>query len=363
MSNFYGAIVYNDKQLSVMVYNVFEDQQYIVAKRDIQNIDIRECKSQDVIAKIALEINNNLGMIEDELNIRLHKVDLIVDPDTFYIDTKSFTITFEEPHIFISTDATKIAEQAQRYDNSKPGYVVVNFTSANYIADGVTYQNPVGKKGKNFTVNGELVYVDDPTIFPLEKIVRESRYEIERKLVSSHLLLYTSMFENKQAIIEFGRSGMKFVTKNDDLIQNFTTEFGFGHMFGKIYLELTKSFSEEDSEKAVRFLQNNFKLKPIKFDFEVIPNLNFSTLVGLFKVVATEYFNWTIASVARQGIDIQKIYSIVNGYSNEEWVRFLNDDLNLNAQEYAVPSVTGNFKEDLKVCNAIAVNEKMRLKG
>lgn len=363
MSNFYGAVVYNDQQLSVLVYNKFDEQQYIVAKRNIFNKDIREVKTQDYFAKIGHEINQTMGAIEDELGIRIYKIDLIVDPNTFYIDAKSFTVNFEEDHIFLVTDARKIGEQAQRYDNSKQGYAVTNFTAASYSVDNVIQKNPVGKKGKVFTVNGELVYVDDATMLPLERIISESRYDLDRKLVSSHLLLYTNMFDNKQAIIEFGRGGMKFVTKNNNLIQNFTTEFGFGHMFEKTYIELLKNFNSEESEAAVRFLQKNFNLKPIKFDFEVVPNLKFSELASIFKAIATEYINWTLKSVEEQGIEIQKIYSIVNGYSNEEWVKFLNDQLNLNAQEYVVTSVIGNFKEDLKVSNAIAVNEKMRLKG
>ncbi len=360
----YGALVYNDEQLYAIAYNVFESQVYLAFRDEIYQGDIKKCKTDDEIIEVAESVNVVFKRIEDELAVRIRTIDLIVDPDTFYFETKSFrTGEFEEEHVLVASDVEKITSRALRYDSANDGYAAANFTANEFFIDDVQKSKPIGESGKNFVFNGELVYIDDATLHPLERIISESKYTKDNVIVSSHLLKYTSKFENKDAIIEFGRSKMKFITKNDDLVQNFAMDFGIGHMYEKVYLELVNTFEPEASEQVVRYLQNNFKLEKIKFDFDIVEGISFNHVVALFRGIASEYVQGILLQVLKQGIEIKRIYSITNDYSNDEWVRFLQSVLELEVKEYKVPAISGNFKSDLKVSNAIVINDKMRMKG
>lgn len=363
MSKYYGALAYNDEKLLAIVYSLFEGQQYIIASEEVYSGDIAMLSGMEGVSKIAKKLNDTMGGIEEEIGTRIHRLDLIIEPKQFYYESKSFEVVFEEMHAITEEDIKKITEKAVRYDTAKTDYSTANFTPTAYIVDGVEKQNPIGVNGRKFTITGDLVFIDSNTLYPLERIIDDSRYRKLEVLVSSHLLKYSRGFNNREAIIEFGRMKMKFITKMDDLSQNFNMDFGLGHIYQKTYIQLVEEFSPEDSEKAVRYIQNNFKLTDVKFDFELAPGILYSYAISIFKSIASEYIQGVILQVYKQGIEIKKIYSITNDYANDEWVMFLKTFLEIEVEEYEVKTVNGNFKQELKVYNSIAVADKMRLKG
>ncbi|WOO87234.1 hypothetical protein RZE82_08960 [Mollicutes bacterium LVI A0039] len=363
VSKYNGALAYNDEKLYAIVYNIFEGQQYVVASEVVHTGDVTAMSGLDDFAKLGKKLNDVLGTIEDEIGTRIHRLDLIVEPNQFYYEAKSFEVEFEEAHMITKADVEKIVDKAVRYDTAKAGYTTANFTPISYLVDNVSKTDPVGCIGKKIVITGDLVFVDSDTLYPMERIIEDSRYRKQDIIVSSHLLKYAGGFANNQAIIEFGRMQMKFLTKTDDLAQNFNMDFGIGHIYQKTYMELLKEFTPEDSEKAVRYMQNNFKLTAVDFDFEVAPGIKYSYALEIFKKIASEYIQGVIYQVFKQGIEFKKIYSITNDYANDEWVMYLKSFLEISVEEFKVPSVSGNFKQELKIFNAIAVNDKMRLKG
>lgn len=363
MNKYYGALAYNDEKLYAVVYNTFEGIQYVMACEEVHSGDITSLTAMDDVSKIGKKLNDVMGEIEEEIGERVHRLDLIVEPTMFYYESKSFEVEFEELHMITADNIKKIVDKAVRYDTAKTGYTNANFTPVGYMVDGVEKSNPIGTKGKKIVVAGDLVFVDSNTLYPMERIIDESRYRKQEILVSSHLLKYAQSFNNNEAIVEFGRMKMKFLTKSDNLVQNFNMDFGLGHIYQKVYMELINEFSATESEKAVRYLQNNFKLSDVIFDFEIATGITFSYASELFKKIASEYIQGVILHVYKEGIEFQKIYSITNDYANDEWVLFLKSFLEINVEEFKVPTVYGHFKQELKIFNAIAVNDKMRLKG
>lgn len=363
MNKYYGALAYNDEKLYAVVYNTFEGQQYVVASELVHSGDITMLTGMETVNNIAKKLNETMGEIEDEIGTRIHRLDLIIEPKQFYYESKSFEVEFEEVHAITNEDLKKIIEKAVRYDTAKADYTTANFTPTAYMVDGVEKKNPIGTNGRKITITGDLVFIDSNTLYPLERIIDDSRYRQLEIFVSSHLLKYSRGFNNSEAIIEFGRMKMKFLTKTDDLAQNFNMDFGIGHIYQKTYMELIEEFSPEDSEKAVRYIQNNFKLSDVKFDFELVPGITHSYVTSIFKKIASEYIQGVLLQVYKQGIEIKKIYSITNDYANDEWVKYLKTFLEIEIEEYKVTTVSGNFKQELKVFNAIAVADKMRLKG
>lgn len=363
MNKYYGALAYNDEELYAIVYNEFEGQQYVVDSKVVYSGDITMLSGMDTVDNIAKRLNDVMGSIEEEIGTRIHRIDLIIEPRQFYYESKSFEVEFEEFHTITVADIEKISDKAVRYDTAKAEYTTANFTPITYSVDGLEKANPIGVNGRKITVTGDLVFIDANTIYPLERIVDDSRYRQLNILVSSHLLKYSRGFKNGDAIIEFGRMKMKFLTKTDNLAQNFNMDFGIGHIYQKTYMQLLEDYSPEDSEKVVRFLQNNFKLTNVKFDFEITAGINYDVANEIFKKIASDYIQGVILQVFKQGIEFKKIYSITNNYANDEWVMFLNSILDLKIEEFKVPSVSGSFNRELKVFNAIAVDNKMRLKG
>lgn len=364
MQNKYnGALAYNDEKLYAIVYNTFEGQQYVIAKEVVYTGDITALTGLDDFAKLGKMLNDKLGEIEDEIETRIHRLDLIIEPAKFYYEAKSFEVKFDEVHTLTIEDVKKIIDKAVRYDTAKAGYTTANFTPTSYTIDGVAKSNPIGCSGKQIVITGDLVFVDSETLYPLERTIEDSRYRSKDVIVSSHLLKYASGLGNNEAIIEFGRMKMKFLTKTDDLAQNFNMEFGLGHIYQKTYVELIKEFSPADSEKVVRYMQNNFKLSDVNFDFEIVPGIKYSYVSTVFKKIASEYIQGVILQVFKQGIEFKKIYSITNDYANDEWVAYLKTFLELAVEEFKVTTVSGNFKQELKIFNAITVNDKMRLEG
>lgn len=363
MSKYYGAVAYNDEKLYATVYSLFEGQQYVIANELVYSGDIAMLSSMESVGKIAKQLNDTMGGIEEEIGTRIHRLDLIVDPKQFYYESKSFEVIFEEMHAITADDIKKITDKAVRYDTAKAEYTNANFTPTAYIIDGVEKANPIGVNGRKITITGDLVFVDSNTIYPIERIIDDSRYRQDNILVSSHLLKYSRGFNDNEAIVEFGRMKMKFITKTDGLTQNFNMDFGLGHIYQKTYMKLVEEFTPEDSEKAVRCLQNNFKLTDAKFDFELTPGIKFSYASSIFKSIASEYIQGVLLQVYKQGIQIKKIYSITNDYANDEWVQYLKSFLEIEVKEYEVKTVNGNFKQELKIFNSIAVADKMRLKG
>ncbi len=363
MNNFYGALAYNDEVLYAVVYNVFEKQQYVVACIEVYKGDIKELKGLEQIGNIAQALNEKMGELEEQLGGRIHKLDLIIEPEKFYYESKTFEMEFDELHTITNDDIDKILNKVVRYDTAKVDYTIANFTPTLYTVDGMEKNNPLGCNGRVVLVTGDLVYADSNTVYAIERIIDDSRYRKNDLLVSSHLLKYSTGFNNGEAIIEFGRMKIKFLTKNDDLTQNFNLDFGIGHIYQKVYLELSEQISAENSEKVVRYLQNNFKLSEIKFDFEIVEGINYSYAVEMFKKIASEYIQGVILQVYKEGIDFKKIYSITNDYPNAEWVNYLKTFIDMDIEEYKVMSVTGNFGRELKIFNAISVANEMRLKG
>lgn len=363
MNKYYGALVYNDEQIDVVAYNAYEGQQYIMGSEVVYKGNISEVKNIDELEQIAQSLNEKMGIIEDEIGTRIHRLDVIVDPEKFYYEAKSFSVDFDEVHTITQSDIDKMIDSALRYDTAKPEYTAANYTAVKYEVDGIEKLNPLATKGKHLVISGDLVFVDSQTLYPLERIVEESRYRQQNVIVSSHLLKYAAGFGNKEAIIEFGRMKMKFMTKNDDIVQNFNMDFGLGHIYMKVYQELLNTHSPEASERVVRYIQNNFKLTPITFDFEITDEILYSEVSELFKKIASEYVQGIILQVYKQGIQFKKIHSITNDYSNDEWIEFLKTFLEIAIEPLKVNSVSGNFKQDLKVYNAISITDKMRLKG
>lgn len=363
MNRYNGVVAYNDEKLKVIVYKNFEGQQYVITNEIVYSGNILNVSSVDEIEKVAKNLNDVLGRIEEEIGERIHRVDLIVEPSQFYYESKTFEVEFEETHKIEEEDIKKIIDKAIRYDTAKSGYTTANFTPVKYLVDGVKRSNPINEVAKKIIVTGDLVFVDIETIYPLERIVEDSRYRKNNTLVSSHLLKYARGFSNEEAIIEFGRMKMKFLTKSEDLVQNFNMDFGIGHIYQKTYMELIKKYPKEESEKVVRYLQNNFKLSEQTFDFEIADGISYNYALSIFKKIASEYIQGIILQVYKQGIEFKKVYSITNDYPNNEWVIYLNTFLNIDVVEFKVPVVSGNFDDELKVFNAISVSEKLRLKG
>lgn len=363
MNKYNGTLAYNDEKIYIIIYNTFEGQHYVIANKILHTGDITKLTGLDEFAKLGKKLNDTLGEIEEELATRIHRLDLIIEPNQFYYEAKSFEVEFEELHTITVNDIEKIAQKAVRYDTANPGYTTANFTPISYMIDGVQKHNPIGEKGKKIVLTGDLVFVDNETLYPLERIIEDSRYRKQEVIVSSHLLKYTETFHNNEAIIEFGRMKMKFLTKSNDLTQNFNMDFGLGHIYQKTYMELLNEFTPEDSEKVVRYMQNNFKLSDVNFDFEVAPGIKYSYVSAIFKKIASEYIQAVILQVYKQGIEFTKIYSITNDYANDEWVKYLKTFLEIDVEEFKVPRVYGNFKQELKIFNAIDAHEKMRLKG
>ncbi len=363
MNKYYGALAYNDEKIYAVVYNVFEGQQYVIANEVVATTDVVNLSGMEEVSKIGKTLNDVLGEIEDEIGTRIHRLDLIIEPNQFYYEAKSFEVEFDELHTITSEDIKKIVDKAVRYDTAKVGYTTANFTPVSYLVDGIEKTNPIGTKGRKIVITGDLVFVDSNTLYPLERVIEDSRYRKQDIVVSSHLLKYAGGFNNNEAIIEFGRMKMKFLTKNEDLAQNFNMDFGLGHIYQKTYMELINEFSAEDSEKVVRYLQNNFKLADVRFDFEIVPGIKYSHVTAIFKKIASEYIQGVILQVFKQGIEFNKIYSITNDYANDEWVTYLKSFLEIGVEEFKVATVSGNFKQELKIFNAIAVHDKMRLKG
>lgn len=363
MNSYNGVVAYNDEKIKVIVYKNFEGQQYVITNKIVYTGNVVNVSSVDEIEKIAKNLNEVLGRIEDEIGERIHRVDLIVEPNQFYYESKTFEVEFEEAHKIEEEDIKKIIDKAIRYDTAKSGYTTVNFTPVKYLVDGVKRNNPINEVAKKIIVTGDLVFVDIETLYPLERIIEDSRYRKNNTLVSSHLLKYARGFSNKEAIIEFGRMKMKFLTKSEDLVQNFNMDFGIGHIYQKTYMELVDKYPKEESEKVVRYLQNNFKLSEQVFDFEIVAGISYNYALSIFKKIASEYIQGIILQVYKQGIEFKKVYSITNDYPNNEWVTYLNTFLNIDVVEFKVPIVAGNFDDELKVFNAISVAEKLRLKG
>lgn len=363
MNKYYGALAYNDETLYAVVYNVFEGQQYVIASEVVYSGDITQLSGMESVSNIAKQLNDTLGEIEDEIGTRIHRIDLIIEPKQFYYESKSFEVEFEELHTIKAEDIKQIVDKAVRYDTAKAEYTTANFTPVTYAVDGVEKTNPIGTKGRKITITGDLVFIDSNTLYPLERIIDDSRYRQLEIIVSSHLLKYSGGFNNNESIIEFGRMKMKFLTKSDGLAQNFNMDFGLGHIYQKTYMELVEEFTPEDCERAVRYIQNNFKLTNIRFDFEIVPGIKYSYVTDIFKRIASEYIQGVILQVYKQGIEFKKIYSITNDYANDEWVAYLKTFLEIEIEEYKVTTVSGNFRQELKVFNAISVTEKMRLKG
>lgn len=363
MNNYFGALAYNDEKLYAVVYNSFEGQQYVIGNEVVYTGDITKLTGLEELAKVGKLLNDKMGEIEEEIGSRIHRLDIIVEPAMFYYEAKSFEVEFDEFHTITVENIKKILDKAVRYDTAKTGYTTANFTPTGYMVDGIEKVNPVGVKGRKIVVGGDLVFVDSNTLFAMKRIIEDSRYRKQDILVSSHLLKYAGGFNNNEAIVEFGRMKMKFLTKSEDLAQNFNMDFGLGHIYQKVYMELIEEYSPEASEKAVRFMQNNFKLSEVIFDFDVAPEIKFSYVTEMFKKIASEYLQGVILHVYKEGIEFRKIYSITNDYANDEWVEFLKSFLEIEVEEFKVTSVSGNFKQELKIFNAIAVNDKMRLKG
>ncbi|WOO88991.1 hypothetical protein R2F61_08995 [Mollicutes bacterium LVI A0078] len=363
MNNYFGALAYNDEKLYAVVYNSYEGQQYVIASREVHVGDITTLSGMEEIAKIGKKLNDVLGEVEDEIGTRIHRLDLIIEPIQFYYEAKTFEVEFEEIHTITPEDIKKIVDKAVRYDTAKSGYTTANFTPVNYVVDGVGKTNPIGAKGRKIVITGDLVFIDSNSLYPLERIIEDSRYRKQDTIISSHLLKYARGFNNNEAIIEFGRMKMKFMTKSENLVQNFNMDFGLGHIYQKTYMELVETHSPEDSEKVVRYMQNNFKLSDIKFDFEVAPGMTYSYVTEIFRKIASEYIQGIILQVFKQGIEFKKIYSITNDYANDEWVKFMKSILEIEIEEFKVNSVSGHFKQELKIFNAIAINDKNRLRG
>lgn len=363
MNNLFGTLVYNDEQLSTVVYTQFEGQVNIVAHKIIETIKINEVTEEQEIQRLAKKFNEVFAGIEDEIGERIRHINLIIDPDAFYFESREFDIPFGEEHILTVDDLDKITDRTIKKCPAKQGYDAVSCLINKYFVDGTEKHNPVGSNLKQLSIVTDIAYVDVQTLTPLERVIEESRYRLAKVIVSSHVLKYANGFINGTAIVEFGRSKMKFITKSDDLIQNFSIDFGIGHIFEKLYMELVESYDSEEALAATRFLQENFKLETIKFDYQISSQISYNMIVESFKSIASEYVLGTLKQIEIQGITINRIFSITNDYSNESWVKFLNDELDINIEELKIPGVCGNFKQDLKVFNAIAINEKMKVKG
>lgn len=364
MANKYQtALAYEAEKLFVIVYNVFESQIYIVAREEVYDGDITQIKSEGNIGEIAALLASRLEQLEAELGSRLRYVDLIIDPNAFYFEDKVFSVEFGDDHSITKKDVEKIVEQTLRYDSAKSGYAVANFTTTEYIIDGKKKLNPVGAVGNKFEISGEFVYVDEGTLYPLERILEESKHLKRDILVSSHLLKYVSNFSDGDAIIEFGNRKMKFISKSDGLVQNFAMDFGIGDIYGEVYTKLLEEYDSRESEEVVRYLQRNLRLSNMKFDFEIVPGISYNKVEKLFRTVASESIQLILLQLVKKGIEIKRIYSISDIHPNEEWVAFLKTFLEKDIQEYKVPSIYGNFRTDLKVSNAIVINDKIKMKG
>lgn len=363
MNKYYGALAYEDEKLTAIVYNSFEGQQYVIANEEVYSGDITKVTGVDASSSIGKKLNDVLGEVEEELGVRIHRLDLIIDPSLYDYEPKSFEVEFDTMHSITADDIKQIVSRAARYDSAKPGYATANFTPTNYIIDGLEKVNPIGVVGRKIVVSGDIVFIDANTLYPLQKVIDDSRYRMDNIIISSHLLKFAASFHSNEAIIEFGRMRMKFITKSAEYTQNFKIDFGIGHIFQKVYMELVEKHSPEDSEKAVRYLQYNFKLSNLKFDYQIAPDITYNQVLEVFNKIASEYIEGVLLQVYKQGIEFKKIYSITNNYANDEWVRYLKSFLEIEVEEFKITSISGNFKQDLKVFNAIAINEKLRLKG
>ncbi len=362
-SNYYGALAYNDEKLYTIVYRTFENEQYVISCDEVYRGEIAKVSKPDEINSITTRINEAIKAIEEDIENRIHRIDLIVEPQQFYYEAKSFEADFDEAKVITKADVDNVHKQAVSIEDGKEGYTPVSFIANQYALDNKKTKSPINEQASKMLVIGDLVYADRNTIYALERILDASRYQKQDILISSHLLKYSTNFADEQAIVEFGRKSIKFLVKNNGLVKNYNIEFGIGNFYEQLYLELIKDHDLKESEKAVRFLQNNFNLANTKFDFEIGKDLTFNTVNSQFVKIVNKYIQGIILQVEKQGVEFTKIYSITNDYSNNEWINCLKRFLEVKIEEYKVNSVNGNFNDELKIFNAIAIKHKLRLKG
>lgn len=356
MSTLYPALVYENSELNMMLFNVYDHVPYLLAKKLIHSGSIKSVVSESEIKKLARRVDDAIIEFEREFSMEYEKIYCVIEPENYYYTNKAFTVEFKDEHTIVKEDFDKIIAKAMRQEEEKEGFSIANFTMLNVEVDDVKAAQAIGKQGKKITVQGELVFVDEPTFYPLERIIADCRSRLSSFIVSSHLLKYASQLESNQAIIEFESNKMNVLVKSEKSSLNFTIEFGIGNLFEKMYIRLLEKFPAAESEKYTRYIQNYFMLQLLEHN-QVIDekyNVTANDVINVFRTITYEYMNSIFAQIKKQGVNLQKVYSITYEYSNNEWVNFMNELFEIEFERFKIPKYNNIQKKELKTYYAIA---------
>ncbi len=362
MKTIYPSIVYEGEILSVKIISIYDGIPYILKTRKVYDGDITQIQNDEIIKKTIKKIDNTFYYFEDELNLKFSKIYVVIDSIDYYFNKREFGVEFSENREVEKKDLDLILRKAFRKSEEENDYSVVSFITDQIILDDKEIASIVGHAGKKITLKGELVYIDEQTFNVIDNIVNQIKKTFSSYIVSSYSLKKVDSFKNNNAIVEFTTDKIKFLINSRETVQNFTMDLGFGHLFQKLYLNLVKENTATDSEKIVRYLQNNFILNNLKYDIQVTDKLSFNQIIAEFKIIAIEYMKGIFNQIYKKNIKLEKIYIMTENYSDQEWKIFLEENLDFKVEIFNIPRYNTIHKDDLKLLHSIAYFDQIKIR-
>ncbi|MFV0247211.1 MAG: hypothetical protein ACK5HS_04725 [Mycoplasmatales bacterium] len=363
MKRLYPCVVYTNNELSVQVYSVLEEQTYFLGEKSIIVQDIRDISGDPSFSKLGSKVKDAFLEFEQELSVRFTHIFVLVEPYDSYYNRREFSADFKEDHKVDAVDFDKIIAKGLRHDEANQGFTVSDFAPIKIFVNDreETPSQAIGKKPSKLSIEGDLIFNDSNTMYPLGQILDCCSYEVKSYLTTTHLLSYLSGFADKEAVVEFERNKMNIIVKTNDQTQIFAIDLGTSKFFEKTFLELITEHSQEESEAALRYLQNHFVLHPVKYDIQITDNISLNRLIEIFTQRVATDIQGVIVKLAKEGISIRKMYVTIFDYDQREWVEFLKNTQEIEIEQFKVKNANTFLKDKQKILHAITYYDSKKV--
>lgn len=349
MSNleYYPVLSYINEKLKISIFSKYNNRSYLLFEKMLYEGDVSTFTSEIKLKKSSEYINELLEKYEKKYSIRFSKIIPIIETNTYYTESKKFVSSFKEEHVFSQSDIDKITKKAVSLELENPMYVIGGYMIDSVKIDDIRQDKAINNSGKKITLYGELVIIDSDTFYPIDKIISFSKYTNDNFMVTSYMYKYLDFLENRDVLIEYKSDRTKFSVKNNNTFQNFSIPVGIGHIFQNTYMELSKVYDAKESEKALRFLQDNFSLKIEEFDIYITENITLNRIIEIFTINLDEYLKMFDIQLEKNNIQINNIYCKYSVYNIDEWVNYIKENSELSIAKFKIPKYNNTQKENL----------------
>lgn len=352
--NLYTIFSYNNYELKIMVFSNSGKKSFLLFEEIIEKVNLNEITSDLTKDKISIKIKEVLVKATQITKKPIKQVYLVYDPDSYHYTSRSFVFDFPEEYILGEKDLTKMYSHIMNSEVARDESRVVNFNIKSLQdQDGRKIDNPIGMKLEKLKISGELVYSDSKTYYSLVSLIQTSEVKIIDARVGAYLLKEKIQLADHEGIMEVGTEKINFIVNQNDVIKQFSINWGFRKMLESMYEALRQNHSAEASEEAVRFLMEYFPLEEYKTDITLIEDLKLDSLIRRFQSVLVEYFTYIFEELEKQKITVDYFNVLVHEYNEPELIAMLDETLSVKLNRLIINEYKHVSSEDVKAYLAV----------